>query len=52
MKQHDPMILKRIVAEIREQLKKLDELFVEWENHRFGEWTDTFSTCLWVRFGV
>jgi len=42
MKQHDPMILKRIVAEIREQLKKLDELFIEWENHRFGEWTDTF----------
>jgi len=42
MKPHDPIVIKKIIAEIRAQLKKLDELFVEWENHRLGEWTDTF----------
>ena len=42
MRQFDPVTLRRIASEIRQELKKLDELFSEWESHRQGEWTDTF----------
>jgi hypothetical protein len=42
MKKFDPDTLRRIAAEIRQERKKLDELFGEWESHRFGEWTDSF----------
>jgi len=42
MKLHDPIKLRRIVAELRDELKKLNDLFTEWEGHRIGEWTDTF----------
>ena len=42
MKTLDPITLRRVTAEIRDELKKLDDLFTEWESHRLGEWTDTF----------
>jgi len=42
MRKFDPITLRRISAEIRQELGKLDELFREWESHRTGEWADTF----------
>jgi hypothetical protein len=41
MKAFDPFKLRRIVTELQDELKKLDELFQEWERHRFRDWTDT-----------
>jgi hypothetical protein len=41
MKTFDPLMLRRIVTEIQDELKKLNELFAEWESHRFRDWTDT-----------
>jgi len=35
MKQLDVMPLKRIVTEIQDELGKLNQLFQEWEGHRF-----------------
>jgi hypothetical protein len=42
MKPLDVMTLRRIVTEIQDELGKLNQLFQEWESHRFQEWTDTF----------
>ncbi len=41
MKQLDAMTLKRIVTEIEDELGKLNQLFQEWEEHRYKDWTDT-----------
>lgn len=32
MKSHDALTIKRIILEVSEQLKKLEELFAEWKN--------------------
>lgn len=42
MKQLDVLTLRRIVTEIQDELGKLNQLFHEWESHRFQEWTDSF----------
>jgi len=42
MKELDAMVLRRIVTEIQDELGKLNQLFQEWESHRFLEWTDKF----------
>ncbi len=41
MKTYQVITLRRLVSEIHAELKKLNELFLEWEGHRFKEWTDT-----------
>jgi len=42
MKQFNQLTLKRIVKEIRYELKKLEELFHEWGSHQHGDWSNTF----------
>jgi len=42
MRSFDPITLRRIAAEIREEQFKLDDLFQEWESHRLGDWQDSF----------
>lgn len=41
MKKLDGMTLKRIAAEIEDELGKLNQFFQEWESYRFKEWTET-----------
>lgn len=41
MKPLDVMMLKRIVIQIQDELGKLNQLFEEWEAHRYKDWTDT-----------
>ena len=42
MKAVDSITLKRLMKEINHELQKLNELFIEWESHRFTDWEDTF----------
>lgn len=41
MRAFDPVTLRRIITEIQDERKKLIDLFLEWEKHRFRDWTDT-----------